>query len=537
MVPPLGVEKSERVSSVLLVFIGLLILTYTVCAWIVGPSMYADQGKGFLALRYWMQGGPFNVYPIPDPADIARDLPYFVAWWSPGQYLAPGLFKAVGFDLGHSMTIVLFLSAVSALVGLYYLYRQWGFPRLSIAVTLLVLATGRLFTHQFDIYGGGEVLITALTPWWLLLLLRMRHYTPIAAAAWVFGAAVVLTVAKLSGLVLVLTSLSAIELVDLLTTRRWRWARWIAMAVALGAFAVLFQLFWLSRGETPTTASFVAVAPQRALTHVVPALVACFTSILSLGDFATAVGARPGHVLFTTTVQTYFVLALPVLAIAFAAARSVSRSHPDYFRFAAALTLIFWLVMAAIFIRGGEVSLEDRHFRQVGMVLAIGVVHAAMQWRRPLMLGAAAFALMLSFYGVASWAFKLRTNVMSAKGDEGFRHMLLTQPELDFIRSRIDTAARGTSLVVVPSAEIQLEFHNRRTFEVAADFMTDEGVKERVRYHGRVDHVGVLMMNKLVANGRAALVLAGFEDYPKDGWKRSEAGDYTYYFQDRETQR
>jgi hypothetical protein len=534
--PSLAGDRRERkIAAVLLALIATLIVIYTVCAWIVGPSMYADQGKGFLALRYWLQGGPFNVYPVPDPADIARDQPFFVGWWSPGQYLVPGVFKVMGLDLGHSMTIVLFLSSVSAFVGLYHLYRQWNFPLLSIAVTFLVFVTGRLFTHQFDIYGGGEVILTAISPWWFLLLLRMRNFSPLGAEACVLAGAIVLTVAKLSGLVLVLASVAALELDDLWSTRRWRWARWTAMGAALAVFAGLFQFFWLSRGEAPTSTDALGLSVERGMTHFISSVVACFTNVLSLGDFAVAVAARPGHVLIAVdgTYQIYLALAIPVLLVAYVVTKQAARSRPDYVRFAALLAVVYCIGMAMIYLRGSEISLEDRHFRQVGMVLAIGVVHAVMQWRRPSMLAAVAFALVLSAYGVGSWAYKLHTNMISAKGDEGFRHMFLKQDELDFIHAKIDTPVKGSSLVVVQAAEMQLEFHHRRTFEIPAPYIPLDVIPRRIRYHGQVDHIGVLMKNVMVRDGKADAILAGFKDYALDRWNRRQVGDFTYFSQDR----
>jgi len=248
-------------------------------------------------------------------------------------------------------------------------------------------------------------------------------------------------------------------------------------------------------------------------------------------DFAAAALMHPGHELLQTLVPFYLAAAIPVAALVYVAGRQIAHSHPDYFRFAATLTVIFSLVMAAVYVRGSEVSLEDRHFRQVGMVLAIGIVHAALQWRRPFALGAAAVSLVLCAYGGASYVTKLRANIGHAKSDQGFRHLVLSQPALDFIRTTLDTPIEGSSLVVIPSAEIALEFRNRRTVEIAADFLKDEDIRKRLSYHGHVDSLGVLLQAKMVANGKAASVLATFKDYPADGWRETKLGDFVYFSQ------
>jgi len=141
------ISRLPRVATAFYFLTGLIVLAYTISTAIVGPSMYADQGTGFLVLEAMKRGDPFNTTPIPDPADISRGLDFFVAWWSPGQYLVSGLFAALGFDLGQTIVITVTLCSALGLVGLHFLYRSWGFPALSIAITLLILAGTRLFSH------------------------------------------------------------------------------------------------------------------------------------------------------------------------------------------------------------------------------------------------------------------------------------------------------------------------------------------------------------------------------------------------------
>ncbi|MDP3163586.1 MAG: hypothetical protein Q8N31_26530 [Reyranella sp.] len=529
-----SLPATTPVATALYVLTGSIVLGYTIGIAIVGPSMYADQGTGFLILEAMKRGGPFNEMPVPDPADISRDMGFFVAWWSPGQYLVPGLFKALGFDLGQAITITVALCSALGLVGLHFLYRSWGFPPLSIAITLLVLAGARLFSHQFAYYGGGEIILFALTPWFLLLLFRMRAFSP-GKALCIFAAIVVLTVAKLSGLVLAVASVAALQIVDLKSDRPGKVRRLVTAGVMLAVLGVAFRILWLSRGETPTTHALAIFSPERLLTHAIPAFVAGFTSILSIGDFATATLMHPkyGVGFVKTTSPFYLVLAIPVAFLAYFVGRQISRSHPDYFRFAAALTVIFALIMTAIFVRGGEVSLEDRHFRQIGLVLAIGVVHAVLGWRPPFRLAAGGLALVLLAYGATTFVVKLQRHIASGKSSQGFRHMVVSQQAMDFIQKNLTVPPNGTSLLVVPSAEVGLEFPNRRVVEIPANFRTHDDLRTRYSYRGRVDRLGVLVQTEDVESGKAALVLAAFKDYPLDGWTVTPLGNITYYSQGR----
>ena len=525
-------QASDRLASILFVLTAVLVVAYTLCAGIVGPSMYADQGTGFLALDAWRRGGPFNEIAVADPADIARDQPFFVAWWSPGQYMVPGLFEWLGLPRGLAITAVLLVSAVLNLVGLFVLYRRWGFPRISIAITLLVLAGTRLFSHQFAIYGGGEVLLAAATPWFILLVMRLRDFTPLGAVV-LFFAIAFMTFLKLSGLVLSLAIVGTFVFLDLLSDRPGKIRRMVMAVLPFLVFAVVFQLLWASRGETPTTAAANVLAPGRLLTHAIPAFVAPFTSIVSAGDFAAAVLSRPGYVLIDNIIPFYFAAAVPVAILAWAAARTLAQTYPDYLRFAAVLTLVFSGGMVLIYIKGGEVSLEDRQFRQVGFVLAIGMVHAILQWRRPIRVAAMAGAAVLVAYGLASFAVKTRTNIASAQGNGGIRHMVLSPTALAFIRSDLDKPRPGNSLLVVQSAEIGLELPGQRVLEIPLAFRTAEELARRYVHRGKVDHLGVLVETRLVDSGQAAILLAGFKDYPMDRWKKTQLGTFTYYSQDR----
>lgn len=520
------------VATALYILTGSIVLAYTISTAIVGPSMYADQGTGFLVLEAMKRGGPFNTMPIPDPADISRDLDFFVAWWSPGQYLVPGLFAALGFDLGQAIVITVALCSALGLVGLHFLYRSWGFPHLSIAITLLILAGTRLFSHQFVYYGGGEIILFALTPWFLLLLFRMRDFSP-GEALCLFVAIAVLVVAKLSGLVLAVASVAALQFVDWRSDRPGKVRRLVTAGVMFAVLGIAFRILWLSRGETPTTHALATFSPERLLTHAIPSFVAGFTSILSIGNFATATLMHPKYGSLATTSPFYLILAIPVAFLVYFAGRRIARSHPEYFRFAAALTVVFALIMTAVFVRGGEVSLEDRHFRQIGLVLAIGVVHAVLGWRLPFKLAAGSLALVLIAYGASTFVVKLQRHIASGKSSQGFRHMVVSQQAMDFIQKNLAVPPKGTSLLVVPSAEVGLEFPGRRIVEIPAGFRSPDELRTRFAFRGRVDSLGVLIQTEDVDNGKAALVLAAFKDYPSNGWTVTPLGNITYYSQGR----
>jgi hypothetical protein len=80
---------------------------------LVPPFINSDSGVGFLAWRGTLLGAANSVIG-PDPANIARDSAGFLAYLSPGQYLAPGAISLLGVPLGIAMTLTV---ALSLLVG------------------------------------------------------------------------------------------------------------------------------------------------------------------------------------------------------------------------------------------------------------------------------------------------------------------------------------------------------------------------------------------------------------------------------------
>lgn len=104
---------------------------------------------------------------------------------------------------------------------------------------------------------------------------------------------------------------------------------------------------------------------------------------------------------------------------------------------------------------------------------------------------------------------------------------------MDFIQKNLTVPPNGTSLLVIPSAEVGLEFPNRRAVEIPANFRSHDDLRTRYSYRGRVDSLGVLVQTEDVENGKAALVLAAFKDYPLNGWTVTPLGNVTYYSQGR----
>jgi hypothetical protein len=80
----------------------------------IRPTMVADSGIGFLAFHGMLEGGAFNSFASPDPANIDNDIVTFLTWWSPGQYLVPGIFIWLGCNYGLALSLT---SLIATLIG------------------------------------------------------------------------------------------------------------------------------------------------------------------------------------------------------------------------------------------------------------------------------------------------------------------------------------------------------------------------------------------------------------------------------------
>jgi len=152
-----------------------LILLLTLSSVYVPQVLGEDPGTALAAWQSMVLGGPFNSIRLPNPQDISQDTYLFLTWWTPGQYLLPGLVSKLGVSLGTASLILTVLFSVLGLVGWYKVYQQLEVEAKWIAFCLIMIASSRLFTTNFTNYTGGELLIFGGQPWSIYVFLRWRH--------------------------------------------------------------------------------------------------------------------------------------------------------------------------------------------------------------------------------------------------------------------------------------------------------------------------------------------------------------------------
>ncbi|MBS0547606.1 MAG: hypothetical protein JSR24_07650 [Proteobacteria bacterium] len=484
--------------------------------------MFSDSAYGFMVWDSMVRGAAFNHATMPDFADIARDRSLFMTVWSPGQYLFAGALERLGLGLGTGMTVVTTLFTVLGLVGWYRLYRAWNFPVLSAAVALAITAGSRHFALPFGIYNGGEVLLFGGMPWFLLLLKRWQGLSA-AQAIGLLAAIAALAFLKLSGILFAFSALAAVVICDLWPPRQARWRRPVVAALLVVVFGAAFYVFWQSRGWTALDAKFGTNWPI-----LVPSFLegwaASVSAMFSLGDMAARLLQRPGQQILKSLDLLYLAGSVPALLLLRWSARRLKASHGDYVRFAATAALIYIAGLAVIYGAGGELKMEDRFFRPVGLLMLVGVVHAVLSARNAIRWPLGALAAASMAYGVVSYGVRLDHNRHMPLGARGFHHGNLSADGLALIRKQ--EIAPGT-VVWVMAPEIALEVPQARLLVNAE---VERALQVRT-YRGRVDRLLVFVDDKMMRDGRAEIVLRSFVDYDRTKWVAAKQGDTTVFSQ------
>ncbi len=510
---------------------GTIIAAYSIASIIVRPGMYSDSGWGFRVLEAMRRGAPFNYGMGPDRADIARDVQGFSTTWTPGQYVLPGLLETLGLDLGQAIIVTVALCSAIGLAGWHRLYITFGFAPRTAAITVTMIACTRFFTQPFGLYNGGEVLLFAAAPWfaygvWRIGDLHLRHVPAI-----VVGISV-LCFAKLSGAIFGGAILAgAVPVASGSWLSRTTLRRGVTVALSVTLFGLGFYYFWLSRGWTAASGSS-EIDPSQLPSQLAFVINAIALSSLSVGDLASYLLLHPSRPVASSLDALNLLLApIAMAAIGFAWLR-LPPEFNRYRLFVGIAVLAYGAVLVLLFVRGSAVSLEERHFRPVSLLLLVGIVHVYSQLQSDLLrIGVTTLAVVLVLYGLTSFLNRLVSNAQKPLDWRGLRHGIADQAALDALR-RVDVVLPDGSmpLVLVTSPEISLPLRNSRSMSNHADFEEAEILGARV-YRGRVGRLYVLIQTRLVENGKADIILRSFRDYQRDLWKSEKVGSFTLFSQ------
>ncbi len=517
-----------KLSATRLALLACLLIpaVYTAVALVSPPSMDPDVGWGLMAWRSMLQGAPFNHYLTPDPANIGRDTTAFLAWWSPGQYLAPGAFSLTGLNYGQAIALTNGLALTIFLIGIVRLCRRFDLDPLVTLAAVLLLATFRYSTATFGIYNGGEILLQAALPWVVLLSLRVPAANLLTGAGLAFLIVGLGFMAKLTGIVVGAAALTASCLPVLLDRRRIT-PGMIGGVIGAGIAVVLLYVLWFSNGDTPGTIAVGAKPGGVALAVISP-----WTAGFSFVDLLLWLFIHPGRAVFSN-VSTLVLMSAPVAAlIAFCVLMGRKR---ETLRPLIVYALIFYaftsLIMAVMFLRGADVTVEERHVRSAGILLFLCSLAGVMNLPRlPRTAFLGLFAVM-SAYGLASMGLRTKS-VLHADhliARSGVNDMFVDRAAVEFIQGAYVREGKS-ALFVVPMADIALALPNEaRVVSISA---TGAAHLEAARYDGAVPgHLYIMIQKRFVDTPKGRSIPASFAAYAPDRWEFQDFGDTRVYFQ------
>jgi hypothetical protein len=495
------------------------------------PEVTADSGCGFLVLRSMQRGAAFNVALMPDPLDITRDVGAFQTWWSPGQYLVPGMLETLGLRIGVAISLTILLATVCGLVGWRRVATMIDAPRGVTNQFVFGLATVHFVQAGFRVYHGGEVLLFACAPWALLAVLYALRSGPMPAFGITILAGAILFFAKLTGLVVLAAIIIGVSAVEIASARRLR-PPVIGIWLAAIVLVMLLQQFWLSRGATPMTAAGDGLSPCSGVVQTArynPFTFSIASAALSGVSGLTMVSSLASRPLPPVLPKPHITLPLvSVLAICLIAWIWWCLRTSQYRQWAlriGAIVLAYIAILVTLYLSGSEISYEERHLRFSGILIFLLFLMATatrttmVRYVGPLVAG------FFGLYGAASYVTGVPRILREQRSDptSGVTVRATSPAVLAYVRERQHVTPSGERPLVVAPVEVAA---NLRGFRLLPFH-----VVESAQWHGLVRNIYVVPRADALSSARWNSLLSAFATYDRRSWREVRFGNFVVFSQ------
>jgi hypothetical protein len=492
----------------------------------IPPTIISDSGIGLLALRNMLDGEAFNSITTPDPANIANDVVTFLTWWSPGQYLVPGIFVWLGTSYGLAISLTTLIATLIGVFGWIQVARSFAVSSFVLFVFVLGLNTFPYVTQRFLNYWGGELLLFATAPWSLYAMLWSTTKSPILCFTISLFSAALLFFAKLAGLIVFATNVMAISLLALANHRRLVSsiiAMWVASAIA----AVCFMMFWVGRGP-------VAADPTvQALYHMYRAIpFSWFAMLFSVAGAAFSgiygVALFLGHPWMQISFQwaTGLLGPLGLLLMVWVWYRLRHTRYRNMTVLLLTIILMYSIATSITLYLWGVISFEDRHFRYAGILFFVLLLTAVDQWRIPLAKGLVlAVVIVLGLYGLRNYATFAYAQMRAGYYDpmSGISQEM-SPAVLEYMRSEVTRHNFQRPIAAIPSPSAAISLPRFRIILIGWD-------RQPLKWAGRAEKIFVVVPEEMLLNNEAEAMLRSFTDYDFDSWSRMKLGGMIIYTQ------
>lgn len=487
----------------------LLTLVVSILTFIHPPALYPDTAFGFQVLRSMLKGGEFNILPRPDHFDISKDQHYFLAWWSPGQYLIPYAFiKLFGLNIGRAVAVTVCMASAIGQIGFYRLFKRLGFTPIQAALSIFFIACQQFYVIPYVFYNGGEILIFAFTGWFLL------GCTVINKINWQFGLFILL-----SGLVGFFCKSSFIWLYGagliylwIRLSNRQKIGKWLINGIAMAIPAILslaiIYLSYLSKGETPASETDGLKFTLEAFAFPIAApLLAGF----SIDDVTNGLIIHADVPIFNPQWTTVVLLLMAVGSIALFIAILKKVPNKNYGLLNAVIYAVSFLFFCSQFLIQADISYEARHLRILGIIVIPGAFYLLGNAKVPVQAAFGFFWLFVLGHTFYFFGKGYHRNAFeTAHGSSGIAHMFIDQTTLNYI-TKIDLERPDARFVFI-SPDIGLELKNSRIITlnpIGDDLVIDHD------YYNHVGHSGplYLVLPASYKGPKATALMKGFVNY------------------------
>jgi hypothetical protein len=356
----------------------LLVITVITVICLFKPLLLSvDSTYGFLAYKGTLLSRSFNIIQDIPAWDINGMNKVFVSWWSPGQWIFPGILNYFfGTRLGIASIWITFVSLIIGFAGYRRVFTHYKFSPLVSNLSLLIIFSSSTLYYCFIIYQGGEVLEFSIFPWFLLYVIRIRNISVsnLAGVAGIFACCFIAKTTLLIYCTLVLIArifqLSSAPHKTLVSFK----ARNTLLILPAILILISTYFFYLSRGPHPAMINHFRISPEGILIPMTSPV----TSILSIQQWVDRI-ARILSGFINPDFLSGFVYIFYAIILIFLSYlirllyrdKSISRDYKSLFIILYIGLFVFFVVAYSF---SANIDFDSRHFKLVGYLFIPGIL-------------------------------------------------------------------------------------------------------------------------------------------------------------------
>jgi hypothetical protein len=361
----------------------LIALLFFSCMYICFSPLIVsiDSIEGFLTYQQALHSVTVNFWPEVSPTNVNLDHLRFSGYWSPGQWLYPGLLNYLfHLKLGTAAIIVTICCIISGMIGFYRVFKYFNFSVDTCLYSLLLIFSSYTFFYSLIVYQGGEILSFGIFPWFIYFVLsaeRPSLKNLILIATLFF----LCFLGKLT-LLIYCPIVIAFKIMEP-AIRKYFWGErrlihdsnglWYSLPI----FLVVIPLYYFFLSKYPLLHGHFDPSTLDLLTPLSSPLL----SILSLHQVIGRIGQNFSG--FSLNLM-YFILLIAFLSLGYLVLRSQNIS-PLYKNF----VVVLYLAICGFFICSylfNRVDQSPRHFKFVGYIFLPGILTVAGTYLRKIQL-------------------------------------------------------------------------------------------------------------------------------------------------------